>query len=95
MSGPNFTTILWDRDDDPKGNVRHIARHHLTQEDVEDVFDNPTGTDTSRALPHRPVIFGETRRGRYIMVAYDVIDASTAYPVTAYDVPRPKRRRRT
>jgi uncharacterized DUF497 family protein len=95
MSGLNFTSILWDRDDDPKGNVQHIAtKHALTKEDVEDVFDHPTGADTSRSWPHRPVVFGETRRGRHIMVAYDVIDASTVRPVTAFDVPKPKRKRR-
>lgn len=93
MSGPNFTSILWDRDDDPTGNVRHIARHNLMKEDVEHVFEHPMGTDTSRSWPHRPVVFGATRSGRYIMVAYDVIDSSTAYPVTAFDVARPKRRR--
>jgi hypothetical protein len=38
------------------------------------------------------VIFGETGTGRYIMVPYDVIDASTVYPVTAFDVPRRRRR---
>jgi uncharacterized DUF497 family protein len=87
MSGMNFNSILWDREDDPRGNVQHIAKHHLTVEDVEDVFQNPTGTDISRSSG-RPVVFGETRTGRYIMVAYEVVDTSTVYPITAYDVPR-------
>ena len=90
MSGLNFTSIIWDRDDDPGGNVLHIAEHGLTKEDVEDVFDNPTGMDISRSSG-RPVVFGATQSGRYIMVAYDVVDASTVYPVTAYDVPRKRR----
>ena len=88
-----FDCILWDRDDDPFGNVEHIAQHRITKEEVEDVFQNPTGMDTSRSSG-KPVVFGETRTGRYIMVAYDVIDASTVYPITAYDVQRPRRRRR-
>jgi uncharacterized DUF497 family protein len=92
MSWPKFDSILWDRDDDPNGNVQHIARHNLTREDVEDVFDNPTGTGTSRTSG-RPVVFGETRNGRYIMVAYNRVDATTVRPVTAYDVPRPEKRR--
>ena len=91
MSGPNFTSILWDRDDDPRGNVQHIARHNLTMDDIEDVFQNPTGTGISRSSG-RPVIFGETRTGRYILVAYEVINAATAYPITAYEVPKPKRK---
>jgi hypothetical protein len=88
-----FDSILWDRDDDPFGNVQHIAQHGLTKEEVEDAFQNPTGTDTSRSSG-RAVVFGETRTGRYIMVAYDVVDASSVYPITAYDVQRPRTRRR-
>ncbi len=91
MSGLNFTSILWDRDDDPKGNVQHIAQHYLSKEDVEAVFDNPTGTDTSQSSGE-PIIFGETCNGRYITVVYEVIDTFTVRPITAYDVPRPKRR---
>ena len=87
-----FDCILWDRDDDPFGNVEHIAQHRITKEEVEDVFQNPTGMDTSRSSG-RPVVFGETGTGRYIMVAYEVVDASTVYPITAYDVQRPRRRR--
>lgn len=90
MSGLNFTSIVWDRDDDPRGNVQHIARHNVTMEEVEDVFQNPTGTDTSRSSG-RPVVFGDTRTGRHIFVVYEVIDASTVYPITAYDVPRRRR----
>lgn len=91
MSGPNFTSILWDRDDDPGGNVQHIARHNLTKEDVEDVFQNPIGTGISRSSG-RPVVFGDTRTGRHIMVVYKIIDPATARPVTAYEVPRRKTR---
>lgn len=90
MSGLNFTSILWDRDDDPHGNVRHIARHNVTMDEVEDVFKNPTGTDTSRSSG-RPVVFGDTSKGRHLMVVYEVVDASTVYPITAYDAPKRKR----
>jgi uncharacterized DUF497 family protein len=93
VSAPTFTSILWDRDDDPRGNVQHIARHHLTMDEVEDVFQKPTGWATSRSSG-RPMIFGETRTGRYIGVVYEVEDASTAYPITAFDARRPIRKRR-
>jgi uncharacterized DUF497 family protein len=88
-----FDSILWDREDDPFGNVQHVAQHRMTKEEVEDIFQNPIGMDTSRSSG-RPVVFGETRTGRYITVAYDVVDASTVYPITAYDVQRPRIRRR-
>jgi uncharacterized DUF497 family protein len=84
----NVDAILWDQDDDPHGNVQHIARHNLTKEEVEHVFENPSGTDISRSSG-RPVVFGETGTGRYVMVAFEWVDATTVYPITAYDVPRP------
>ncbi len=80
-------SILWDRDDDPDGNVQHCA----TKEEVEDVLENPLDEDTSRSSG-RPVAFGYTSTGRHLMVVYEQIDADTVYPVTAYEVPRRRRR---
>jgi hypothetical protein len=85
-----FLFVLWDADDDPNGNVQHCAGHHLTKDEVEEVLQNPEDTDVSRSSG-RPIAFGETSTGRYIMVVYTVIDADTARPVTAYDVPRGNR----
>ena len=87
MSGLNFTSIIWDSDDDPQGNVQHIAKHNLTVEEVEEVLQNATDMDTSRSSG-RPVVFGDTVAGRHIIVVYEMIDVSTVYPITAYDVPR-------
>lgn len=85
-----FTSVLWDRDDDPRGNVQHIGKHGVTKEDVEDVFRKPTSTDTSQSSG-RPVVFGDTGTGRHLIVVYEVVDASTVYPITAYEVPKRKR----
>ncbi len=85
-----FDTILWDLDDDPSGNVQHCAEHGITQDKVEDVFQNPTDADVSRSSG-RPVDFGDTRTGRHLMVVYEQIDAETVYPVTAYEVQRRRR----
>lgn len=85
-----FDAIVWDLDDDPEGNVRHCAEHGVTKEEVEEVFRNATDTDVSRTSG-RPVVFGDTDAGRHLMVAFEVIDADTVYPVTAYDVPRRRR----
>ena len=82
-----FDAIIWDLDDDPDGNVQHCADHGVTKEEVEDVFQNPTDVDVSRSTG-RPVVFGDTRAGRHLMVVYKLIDADTVYPVTAYEVPR-------
>jgi hypothetical protein len=44
-----FTSIIWDLDDDPNGNVQHCAEHGVTKEEVEDVFENATDEDISRS----------------------------------------------
>jgi len=85
-----FDSILWDLDDDPDGNVQHCAEHGVTKEEVEEVLENATDADFSRSSG-RPVVFGDTRTGRHLMVVYDEIDSSTIYPVTAYEVPRRQR----
>lgn len=82
-----YDSVLWDLDDDPHGNVQHIAEHGVTKEEVEEVFQNATDADVSRSSG-LPVIFGDTSTGRHLMVVYEEVDIDTAYPVTAYDVPR-------
>ena len=86
-----FDSIIWDLDDDPDGNVQHIAEHGVTKEEVEEIFENASDADVSRTSG-RPVIFGDTGEGRHLMVAYEEIDDDTVYPVTAYEVPRRRRR---
>jgi uncharacterized DUF497 family protein len=80
-------SVLWDLDDDPDGNVQHCSAHGITKEEVEEVLQNPTDADVSRSSG-RPVVFGDTRMGRHMMVVYEEVEPDTIYPVTAYDVPR-------
>jgi uncharacterized DUF497 family protein len=86
-----FEFIIWDLDDDPDGNVQHCGEHGITKDEVEEVFDSPSDEDTSHSSG-RPVIFGDTRAGRHVMVVYEQIDPDTVYPVTAYEVPRREQR---
>jgi len=85
-----FDAIIWDLEDDPDGNVQHCAEHGVSQEEIEEVFENFSDEDVS-ASSGRPVVFGDTRVGRHLMVVYDRIDDETVYPVTAYEVPRRQR----
>ncbi|MGD9631856.1 MAG: hypothetical protein AB7G28_08220 [Pirellulales bacterium] len=85
-----FDAIIWDLHDDPDGNVQHCAEHGVTQEEIEEVFENVCDEDVSTSSG-RPVVFGDTRAGRHLMVVYDRIDDDTVYPVTAYEVPRRQR----
>jgi hypothetical protein len=75
---------LWDLDDDPNGNVQHIAEHGLAPEDVEHALQNCSPAETSRSSG-LPLIFGFALDGRLIVVVYEPIDDRTIYPVTAYE----------
>ena len=74
---------IWDTEDDPRGNVRHIGEHGLTPEDVEDVLFGVHELDTSRSSGS-PIAFGFTSSGAYICVVFEWVDDETVYPVTAY-----------
>jgi len=80
-----FDWILWDPEDDPRGNVRHCAEHGFTKEEVVDVLESPIEVEASRSSG-RPLAFGFTRTGRYAVVIYERIDDQTIYPITAYEV---------
>lgn len=89
-------TIIWDLEDDPDGNVQHIAEHGVTVEEVEEVLHDPrTRTGRSRRTG-RPEAFGWTSTGKHITVIWDEVldNPRTIYPVTAYEVPPPQGRQR-
>jgi len=80
-----FMQACWDLDDDPHGNVQHIAEHDISKEEVEEVLERPDGIERSRSSGLF-IAFGETTTGRMIAVVYEEIDDSAVYPVTAYEV---------
>jgi len=67
------------------GNVAHIAKHNLLPVDIENVLLDPIGYDVSRTSG-RPIVYGFTTDGRYILVVYEKIDEQTIYPITAYEI---------
>jgi uncharacterized DUF497 family protein len=83
-----YVRIIWDDDENPDGNVQHIAEHGLTVEDVEHVLENSAEESRSRST-NRPCCFGYTPGGDFIIVICDQIDDDTIYPVTAFEVPEP------
>lgn len=85
------SSILWDLDDDPNGNVCHCAEHGVSKDEVEEAFETMIDVDISRSSG-LPVIFGETKAGRHLLVVFELVDDDTVYPVTAYEVPRRQRR---
>jgi hypothetical protein len=82
-----FLFILWDLDDEPDGNVQHCLEHNVMKDEVREVLQNPTSMDDSHSSG-KPVAFGDTSTGRHLMVVYEEVDEDTAYPITAYEVPK-------
>jgi uncharacterized DUF497 family protein len=78
--------ILWDLDDDPEGNVQHIAEHDIAVEEVEEVLYAAEEVIASQSSG-RPMTFGETSAGKYIAVVFEIVeeDPLAVYPVTAYE----------
>jgi hypothetical protein len=82
---------IWDLEDDPEGNVQHIAEHDVTQSEVEEVLNNPYSRTVRSASSGRPITFGWTAEGRYLAVVWQWVekDPPVVYPVTAYSAPEP------
>ncbi len=76
---------MWDADDDPHGNVQHIANNFLTKDDMQWVLNRPERRAKSRSSG-RPMLFGHTPADEYVAVVYEEIDDNTVRPVTAYVV---------
>lgn len=84
--------VDWDDLDDEGSNTAHVAEHGLTPEEVETVLvDEHTTFDVSDSSG-RPIAFGTTDTGRFIVVVFEILnpaDPLIIRPITAYDVPEP------
>lgn len=82
-------SVWWDLDDEPEGNVQHIAEHGLSKEEVEDVLGNPANSTMQSRTSGRPATLGWTSTGKHIIVIWEEVqdDPLTAFPITAYEVP--------
>ncbi len=77
---------------DPNGNLAHIAASDLTPEEVEDVLKAPDPDADSSNRTGRPVVFGTTSTGKYIIVVYERTEENGVIvirPITAYEVDPP------
>jgi uncharacterized DUF497 family protein len=85
--------VDWDDPKDEGSNTAHVAEHGLTPEEVEAaLFDENTTFDVSDSSG-RPIAFGTTGTGRFIVVVFEVLnpaDPLIIRPITAYDVPEPR-----
>lgn len=80
--------IIWDLDDDPGGNLAHIAKHGISKEEVESVLLDPTNPTDENRWESDWITFGTTFTGRRIAVVWDEAgdDPEMMYPVTAFEV---------
>jgi hypothetical protein len=85
--------VYWDADDDPEGNVQHIARNGITQEEVEEILERHCEEYVISRESGNPIAFGETSTGKYIAVAFEIVEPElpSVYPHTAYETPPPAR----
>ena len=82
----NIERIVWDLDDDPDGNVQHIAENGLTPDEVDEVLltVDEIGASASFGLP---IVFGFTSTGKHIGVVFQVIEEAplAVRVVTAFE----------
>jgi len=76
-------------DDDPGGNVEHIAEHGLTPDEVESAFDDIIKTTRSNSSG-RPALFGRTYNGDKIFVVYEIVPLDGEDYCSVYTAYKPK-----
>lgn len=54
---PNVECV-WDLDDDPDGNIQHIAEHGVTPEEAEEVLQARFDDAVASRSSGRPTVFG-------------------------------------
>ena len=84
--------VDWDDPDDADGNIAHVGEHGLTTDEVESVLLNPRASHEVSSSSNRPIVFGLTYTGVYIVVVYEALnpeDPLILRPITAYEVPEP------
>jgi uncharacterized DUF497 family protein len=80
--------IAWDMEDDPDGNVQHIAHHGITMDEVEEVLLNEENLVGESRSSGRPITIGETSTGKRIAVIWEqaLDNPLVIRPVTAFEV---------
>ena len=80
--------IAWDAEDDPDGNVRHIADNDVTPEEVMDVLHDIQSRQGTSRTSGLPITLGRTAAGRRIAVVWEVVADRplVIHPITAFEV---------
>src|SRR5229473_5445788 len=89
----NDVQILWDLEDDPDGNVQHIAANGVTVEEYVDVLSGNYERALISRASGRPITFGWTSTGKHIAVVWDEIQPEDPLIIrpSRRSKPRPRR----
>ncbi len=75
--------------------VEKLAEHGVSQDDFERIVMRSANHSQSRSGTGREVAFGKSEDGRHLICVYELLgDGVTVLPITAYEVPERKRRKR-
>lgn len=75
-----FYSFVWN------GSIEeYLAQHGVTPDEFEEVVCDPDEVAQSQSSG-RPIAFGETSTGKYLVCVYEFLDESAVLPVTAYEV---------
>ncbi|NJN54901.1 MAG: BrnT family toxin, partial [Anaerolineae bacterium] len=82
--------IIW-----PEGRVEHIARHHITPEEVEAVCFGQAFVQRAKSEGDNPIYYalGQTDAGRYLFCVIIQFPDRNGYPVTARPMTDNEKRR--
>jgi uncharacterized DUF497 family protein len=68
-------------------NIAHIAEHGVSLDEFEAIVQDPSDTDISRSSGDL-VAIGPGDDGRVLICVYEMLDALTVHPITAYEIER-------
>jgi hypothetical protein len=79
--------IAWDDEDDPRGNVQHIAHNGISMEDFESILTGPRSRRGRSRSTGRRTTWGGLPDGREIVIVYEIesTDPLIIRPITAYE----------
>jgi hypothetical protein len=82
--------IIW-----PQDRIEHVARHHITPEEVEEACFGQSFVQRARSEGENPVyyVLGQTAAGRYLFCVIIQFPDSNGYPVTARTMTARERQR--
>lgn len=82
--------VIWDLEDDPAGNVQHLAANGVTVEEYLEVFAGNYDQATISRSSSRPITFGWTSSGKHIAVVWHEVQHQGTLiirPITAFEAP--------